>query len=173
MLLSVLAVEGILSTFGSAIIGSLATVVAGAIVGAVVLVVKKPFAIYKEHKIQKENQAKDDFKNDIIEAISTKEKAENANLQSQIDEVKTAVKIITDGILSIQGRDFKKHCRELINKPIVTENEYLEICKDYDAYKALDGNGEGDILFADLKEKHKAQLEAQAHVAAQQASQNN
>lgn len=173
MLLSILVADGILSSFGSALMGSAATTLATIIVGGIVMIIKKPFATYKENKIKKEEEKRQSFMNDIVQVVSTKENQENAKLQTQIDGLKEAVGTITAGVLSIQGREFKKHCRDLLDKPYMTETEFVEITKDYKAYKAMDGNGEGDILYNDLKAKHDAQLAAEATVAVQQAAQKN
>lgn len=171
MLLSIIATGGILSTFKAALIGSICTVAAGSIVGGVVVAIKKPFKIHKETKAEKEQKIREEFKQDIIDAITEKEKQENEKLQSQIDNVNEAIKNITAGVLSVQGRDFRKHCRELLEKPTMTENEWLEIKKDHDAYKKLKGNGEGDALWADLQIKHEALIKAYAEMAAQQTVQ--
>jgi len=52
---------------------------------------------------------------------------------------------MTEGVLSVQGSNFKKQCRELLRQEgSITEDQY-EICMhDHTTYNRLGGNHEGD-----------------------------
>ena len=58
------------------------------------------------------------------------------------------------GLLSIQGRDFKRHCRELLDdEHEITLDEWEQIDADHEAYNGLGGNHKGDQLYELVKKK--------------------
>lgn len=70
-----------------------------------------------------------------------------------------SIAVLTEGILNIQGRDFKKACRELLDsKHDISEEEYEEISHDHDVYNKLGGNHDGDNLFEAVKVKYQNHL---------------
>ena len=63
------------------------------------------------------------------------------------------------GLLSMQGAYFKKKCHKLLEPGHEINVEELEnITKDHEAYKGLDGNHEGDMLFNLVLEKAKRDI---------------
>ena len=93
-----------------------------------------------------------------------------SKLHTEIEDVKScsdnnekaltdSLVVLTEGVLNIQGRDFKKACRELLDpNHNITEEEYEEISHDHDVYKKLGGNHNGDTLFEAVKAKYQNHL---------------
>lgn len=78
--------------------------------------------------------------------------------RSQEDDVhiREEINIIKAGLLSLQGKQFRRKCRKLL-KPehTITLEEYEQLIEDHNVYNALDGNHKGDELFALVKDKVK------------------
>ncbi len=111
---------------------------------------KKFYKLYKaEQKHQKSKEQEEfqqELKNTILE-VSRESRKGDARLQQQID-------VMTSGILSIQGKNFRQECRDLLNEEHeITLDEFEAIQQEYDTYKALGGNSNGDTLFDMVKKK--------------------
>lgn len=64
--------------------------------------------------------------------------------------------IIKKGLLSIQRKQFKEKCHDLLSpEHEITVEEMENITKDHEAYKSLGGNHEGDTLFELVIQKAK------------------
>lgn len=64
---------------------------------------------------------------------------------------------LKEGLLSIQGNNFKKSCHECLeDKHVLTLTEYENLIADHKAYNGLGGNHEGDALWALIEEKAKS-----------------
>lgn len=75
---------------------------------------------------------------------------------SQLDEKITSVQ---SGVLSIQGKQFKDDCRELLKADhVITLDEFEEIEADHETYNGLGGNHNGDKLFQMVEAKFKNSL---------------
>ena len=73
--------------------------------------------------------------------------------------MKEKIDILQDAILSIQGREFKAHCRALLQPDHeITLDEYEQIISDHAAYNNLGGNHKGDELFDLVTHKFDAGL---------------
>lgn len=85
--------------------------------------------------------------------------SEDVRIHTEINTLNTSVDGLRVGILSIQGKQFKDFCRQLLkNDHKITLDEYEEFQETYDAYKALGGNHQGDILHDGVVEKFNKQL---------------
>ena len=63
------------------------------------------------------------------------------------------------GLLSVQSRNFKANCHELLDvNHVITAEELENITRDHDAYKGLGGNHVGDTLFNLIIEKAKKNI---------------
>lgn len=102
----------------------------------------------------------------MVKEIVKKSDEKDAELQhqigqvaSQVDTMSHQVEIVTEGILSVQGAEFKKKCREILRQEApITEDQY-EICMhDHTTYNRLGGNHEGDQLFKLVTAKYEGQL---------------
>ena len=70
-------------------------------------------------------------------------------LHSEIDTVR-------DGMLSMQGRNFKNDCHKLLKKDhVIDVKEYEQLLADHIIYNKLGGNHEGDALFSMVEAKYK------------------
>lgn len=56
------------------------------------------------------------------------------------------VDIIESGILSIQGKQFRDMCEDLLQQDHISVDEYQEFEEEYSVYKKLGGNHRGDAL---------------------------
>lgn len=73
--------------------------------------------------------------------------AEEHMISSEKDnQLENKIDILTDGVLSIQGKAFREECRFLLSKDMITMDEYEEFEGDYATYKRLGGNHNGDAL---------------------------
>ena len=61
-----------------------------------------------------------------------------------------------NGMLAIQGRNFKNDCHKLL-KPdhVINYKEYEQLVADHVVYNQLGGNHEGDALFSMVEAKYK------------------
>lgn len=109
--------------------------------------------IYKLYKSEKNHQKTEEQKafykglEDLIEKSSQESQRGDLTLQEQINTMQT-------GILSIQGQNFKRECRELL-KPDkeITLKEFEHLQQEHEIYNKLGGNSDGDFLFATVQEK--------------------
>lgn len=100
-----------------------------------------------------------DFKrqaDDAFEQIKTEILTHHNEDMCQLAQSTEAIK---DGVLSIQGKEFKQECRDLLQPDHeITIEEYEQFEKDHDAYNSLGGNHEGDHLYELVKKKVEGTL---------------
>lgn len=86
-------------------------------------------------------------------------RAEDEKIYKELEDVRTDIRALTAGMLSVQGREFKRDCRALL-KPehIITVEEYESIVIEHGVYNSLGGNHRGDSLFKSVEEKWTQQL---------------
>lgn len=104
-----------------------------------------------------EDRAKDrkEFQNQIhddmtktVEKVLTVSKEDDKVLQEEIDTLTTEVDSLRLGILSLQGRNFKDECRNLLQEGhVITIDEFEQLEEEHDVYNQLGGNHKGDQLF--------------------------
>ncbi len=125
-------------------------VLLGTIVGALTFFCKKFYNLYiGEKKHQKTKEQEEFYKSieTLIKESIEESRREDSKLQAQINVMK-------NGILSIQGRDFKAQCREYLREDRDISIEDFELLQEeYDTYKSLGGNHDGDLLFNMVREK--------------------
>ena len=63
-----------------------------------------------------------------------------------LSNVHGEVDIIESGILSIQGKQFRDMCEDLLQQDYISVDEYEEFEEEYSVYKKLGGNHRGDAL---------------------------
>lgn len=117
----------------------------------------------QEHiKEDEENALKNSINQEVVDMIQDhKEKSyeRHEELQKQVDNLKTELEILKDGILGIQGRNFKQDCRNLLkNDHNINLEEWETISIDHDIYNSLGGNHYGDGLYEDVKAKYHNSL---------------
>ena len=67
-------------------------------------------------------------------------------LAKKDSEIKKDIGTLQEGILSIQGKQFRELCKELLKKDYISVEEYDEFEEEYAVYKSLGGNHKGDAL---------------------------
>lgn len=79
-------------------------------------------------------------------------KEELTNLREEMQQRDTAMHrelgSLQDGILSIQGKQFRELCEDLLKQDYITIEEYEDFEAEYSVYKSLGGNHRGDALHA-------------------------
>lgn len=94
-----------------------------------------------------------------IEEVRQHSDENDKKMHEEIGVLETGVKKLTVGVLSLQGKQFKEYCRELLQPGhIITVSEYEDFEAEYDVYKTLDGNHKGDLLHQRVVDKFNAQL---------------
>lgn len=104
----------------------------------------------------------DDYQRSILKIIQEDEDkaaAENRAIRAQIVNNQNNLTALTEGILSIQGRQFKEECRALLeNDHEITLKEFEHITNEHRIYNALRGNHDGDDLYNLVETKYRANL---------------
>ncbi len=99
---------------------------------------------------------------ETMKVIREEEMASTKNdekIEKQMREIQEDHVILTEGMLSIQGKQFKEDCRELLKEGhVISLNEYEHITHEHDVYNQLHGNHEGDGLYSLVKVKYEASL---------------
>ena len=83
-----------------------------------------------------------------IQNVEDKSAAEDVILHNELDKIHSEVDTIESGILSVQGKQFREMCEDLLKQDYITIEEYEEFEEEYVVYKSLGGNHRGDSLHA-------------------------
>lgn len=134
---------------------------------------KRIFSLYqkeKEHeKSEEKSQLITEVKDmmtscqlDLINQLLPHEAAlqeEDKKLHKDIQHLNDNVDILKGGMLSLQGREFKQDCRDLLKEDhVITLIEYENIIEEHRIYNSLGGNHRGDALFAAVQQKYNNSL---------------
>lgn len=110
------------------------------------------FIIKRTLKSYKQERA--DEKKEFLKEIQKEIQAEFVRSDKKETELQNEIKILKNGLLSIQGRTFKSNCKRLLEEDHeISLEEYEEITKDHDAYNSLGGNHNGDQLYQLVRQK--------------------
>ena len=85
---------------------------------------------------------------DKIQSVKDKSAAEDVIIHKELDKIHSEVDTVESGILSIQGKQFREMCEDLLKQDYITVEEYEEFEEEYAVYKGLGGNHRGDSLHA-------------------------
>ena len=108
----------------------------------------------KESSSQKENklyQKINTMRDDLTQKDNT--------ICEDLSSIHTKINAIENGILSIQGKQFREFCKELLKKETISIEEYEDFEEEYEVYKGLKGNHKGDVLHDRVVDKFKKQTE--------------
>ena len=110
----------------------------------------------QEHDKELMRQMQEEMKSAVAEERD-RAVEKNMEVRAQLEINDAKLENLTKGILSMQGKQFRADCRELL-KPdhTLTQDEFLEISNDHEAYNALGGNHTGDLLFDAVRKKFNA-----------------
>ena len=112
-----------------------------------------------EHK----RQMKEDM-NQCSTGLMNIVKEQTEALKKSDDAIHEDIDSLRDGMLSIQGRNFKNDCHKLLKADHVIDlKEYEQVLADHIAYNKLGGNHEGDALFAMVEAKYKNTIGTKEH----------
>lgn len=110
------------------------------------------FIIKRTLKSYKQERAAE--KKEFLKEIQKEIQAEFVRSDKKETELQNEIKILKNGLLSIQGRTFKSNCKKLLEEDHeISLEEYEEITKDHDAYNSLGGNHNGDQLYQLVRQK--------------------
>ena len=79
-------------------------------------------------------------------------------LENTLSAVDESLNLIKQGLLAVQGHEFRNKCRKLLTQDIIKSDEFEQLENDHAAYNGLGGNHKGDSLFDQVKTKYYAQL---------------
>lgn len=127
---------------------------------------KKFYSLWKkeqEHiKEDEESALKNSINKEVLDMIQDhKEKSykRHEELQKQVNGLETELDILREGILCIQGKDFKMDCRKLLEpEHAITQDEWDMISSEHGIYNSLGGNHDGDRLYEDVEVKYHNNL---------------
>lgn len=116
---------------------------------------KKIYDLYKKeksHQKTKEQKAFYQGLEDLIKQGTEESRRGDEALQEQIAQNNKAIReevgILKEGVLSIQKKNFKQECRELLREGHeITLDEFETLQEEHSTYKNLGGNHDGDMLF--------------------------
>lgn len=110
------------------------------------------FAIKRTLKSYQQERTEE--KKEFLKEIQKEIQAEFVRSDKKETELQNEIKILKNGLLSIQGRTFKANCKKLLEEGHeISLEEYEEITKDHDAYNSLGGNHNGDQLYQLVRQK--------------------
>ena len=139
------------------------------VAGGITLFAKHYVKLQKQHMEQKWTDKEKNMCGKIIctleekiGAVEVQSKNEDVKIHEELDHVHSDLNTINAGILSIQGKQFKDFCRELLEKGhYITVDEYEEFETEYEVYKGLGGNHRGDALHDRVVDKVQAQMRSE------------
>ena len=145
----------------------------GLLASGLTIVASYFYKLYKKEKQATKNEAEDrlikevkelinDNKKSIIKLVRDEEIASanaDAQMESQMTKIQSDLAVLTEGMLSIQGKQFKDECRALLKEEhVITLQEFENITNEHRIYNTLKGNHEGDSLYSLVKVKYEAGL---------------
>ena len=77
--------------------------------------------------------------------------------ESKDVELNNKIDVLKDGVLAIQGSDFKYECQKLLHREEITLLQYEQIMAMHATYNKLGGNHEGDEMFHLVQLKYENQ----------------
>ena len=128
------------------------------------------YQVAQEAKKNKEHEAlineikaitgeKDNALLKMIYENKEKDKEGSLAIRQEIQDMRQDMLAIKDGLLAIQGREFKSHCSDLLsNFYRITTEDFAAITKEHQVYNGLGGNHEGDALFDAVRTKYETGL---------------
>lgn len=108
--------------------------------------------LYKSEKYHQKTKEQKEFYDGLKELIR-----EGTEESRKADEaIREEIKVIKDGVLSVQRRTFIAQCSELLKKDHeITLDEYKKIQEEHNIYHNLGGNHDGDHLYDLVEAKAK------------------
>lgn len=144
-------------------------VVFGLIVSGLSFACRRYWKLWRAEQQHQKTEEQETFYNGILEKIDERfekmnERFEETNnritaLDNKVEKnVQTSdaqQEILKEGLLSIQGNNFKRQCKALLEPTHkITETEWLQHQIDFEAYERLGGNDDGHDLHNAVAHKY-------------------
>lgn len=144
-------------------------VVFGLIVSGLSFACRRYCKLWREEQQHQKTEEQEAFYDGILEKIDERFEETNNRItaldnkvEKKINEVRKDVqsseaqqKILKEGLLSVQGNNFKRQCKALLEPTHkITETEWLQHQIDFEAYERLGGNDDGHDLHNAVAHKY-------------------
>lgn len=144
-------------------------VVFGLIVSGLSFACRRYCKLWRAEQQYQKTEEQKAFYNGILEKIDERFEETNNRItaldnkvEKKINEVRKDVqsseaqqKILKEGLLSVQGNNFKRQCKALLEPTHkITETEWLQHQIDFEAYERLGGNDDGHDLHNAVAHKY-------------------
>lgn len=141
----------------------------GLIVSGLSFACRRYWKLWRAEQQHQKTEEQEAFYNGILEKIDERfEKMDERfealdnKVEQKINEVRKDVqasdaeqKILKEGLLSIQGNNFKRQCKALLESSHqISETEWLQHQIDFEAYERLGGNDDGHDLHNAVAHKY-------------------
>ena len=136
------------------------------VAGGIVLFARHYVKLQKKAMEQKQQEKEKNMCSRIIDkleeeisAVEVASQTEDEKLHEELNDVHSDIAKVSNGVLSIQGKQFRDYCEHLLQAGhFISIDEYEEFENDYEVYKSLGGNHRGDALHDRVVDKFKAQM---------------
>lgn len=130
----------------------------GLVVSGLSFACRRYWKLWRAEQQHQKTEEQEAFYNGILEKID--ERFEK--MEQKINEVRKDVqasdaeqKILKEGLLSVQGSNFKRQCKALLEPTHkISETEWLQHQIDFEAYERLGGNDDGHDLHNAVAHKY-------------------
>ena len=145
----------------------------GLIAAGLGIACKKIYTLYMSEKNTKKTKERENLMDDmkammtscqleVLNKVGEREQMlqeEDRKIKENLESLTNSVVVLKDGILSLQGREFRQDCRDLLKEDhVITISEYETLVREHQVYNSLGGNHRGDALFHAAEQKYKNSL---------------
>ena len=145
----------------------------GLIAAGLGIACKKIYTLYMSEKNTKKTKERENLMDDmkammtscqleVLDKVGEREQMlqeEDRKIKENLESLTNSVVVLKDGILSLQGREFRQDCRDLLKEDhVITISEYETLVREHQVYNSLGGNHRGDALFHAAEQKYKNSL---------------
>lgn len=133
----------------------------GLIASCLTFGIKKYYEIKKNEFEKEREELRKAIVKDIDEKINKeidKSNREDERIRADMAKLDLTIKGLIQGLLSVQGKNFREQCEALLSQEYITIQDYEQFEEDYAAYKVLGGNHRGDALHARVVDKYVGQI---------------
>lgn len=133
-------------------------VIFGLIVSGLGFACRRYWKLWKNEQNHQKTEEQKAFYDGILSKIDERNEILEQKidgLSMRADEQDKEYAILKEGLLSVQGTNFKRQCKILLEQTHqITEAEWLQLLMDYEAYEKLGGNGAGHELYDAVAHKY-------------------
>lgn len=108
-----------------------------------------------DNKVEQKINERFEETNNRITALDNKVEKKINEVRKDVQSSEAQQKILKEGLLSVQGNNFKRQCKALLEPTHkITETEWLQHQIDFEAYERLGGNDDGHDLHNAVAHKY-------------------